>query len=148
MEEEVLFKNPFLKEVFSNSTFLTEKPEVINEISFEPKAAVENHILMSGDAAGLISPLCGNGMAMAIHSAKIVSGLIIEHYKPNRLNRPALEVAYAKQWASLFARRLWVGRNTQKLFGTSLSSMALVSISKTYPSITKWIIKQTHGKPF
>jgi hypothetical protein len=27
---------------------------------------------MIGDTAGLIHPLCGNGMAMAIHSAKIV----------------------------------------------------------------------------
>jgi flavin-dependent dehydrogenase len=31
---------------------------------------------MIGDTAGLIHPLCGNGMAMAIHSAKIVSKLI------------------------------------------------------------------------
>jgi 2-polyprenyl-6-methoxyphenol hydroxylase-like FAD-dependent oxidoreductase len=30
---------------------------------------------MIGDTAGLIHPLCGNGMAMAIHSAKIVSKL-------------------------------------------------------------------------
>ena len=41
--------------------------------SFAPKKPVEEHILMSGDAAGLITPLCGNGMAMAIRSAKILS---------------------------------------------------------------------------
>ena len=26
---------------------------------------------MLGDAAGMITPLCGNGMSMAFHSAKI-----------------------------------------------------------------------------
>ena len=57
---------------------LFEKPEVINEITFEKQDPVSNHILMCGDAAGMITPLCGNGMAMAIHSAKILSGLIIE----------------------------------------------------------------------
>jgi flavin-dependent dehydrogenase len=29
-------------------------------------------MLMIGDTAGLIHPLCGNGMAMAIHSAKLL----------------------------------------------------------------------------
>jgi flavin-dependent dehydrogenase len=28
---------------------------------------------MIGDTAGLIHPLCGNGMAMAIHSAKLAA---------------------------------------------------------------------------
>ena len=32
---------------------------------------VENHVLMAGDAAGMITPLCGNGMSMAFHSSKI-----------------------------------------------------------------------------
>jgi flavin-dependent dehydrogenase len=29
---------------------------------------------MIGDTAGLITPLCGNGMAMAIHGAKLNFG--------------------------------------------------------------------------
>lgn len=148
MEEEILYKNPFLKDVFSSCDFISEKPEVINEISFAPKSAVENHILMSGDAAGLISPLCGNGMAMAIHSAKLLSDLIIQFYKPKNFNRQALERSYSNEWNSYFGWRLWVGRNAQNLFGTSLSSTALVEVSKRYPPIANWIIKQTHGKPF
>ena len=76
MESKVLRKNPYLNELIENSDFLFDKPEVINEFSFAPKAPIENHIFMIGDAAGLITPLCGNGMAMAIHSAKIVADLI------------------------------------------------------------------------
>jgi flavin-dependent dehydrogenase len=41
-------------------------------VSFEEKKNVEDHMLMIGDTAGLIHPLCGNGMAMAIHSAKLL----------------------------------------------------------------------------
>ncbi|RZM07081.1 MAG: FAD-dependent oxidoreductase [Pedobacter sp.] len=76
MEEEVLMKNPFLKEVFANSDFIWQKPETINEVAFENKPLVDQHILMAGDSAGMITPLCGNGMAMAFHSAKILSGII------------------------------------------------------------------------
>jgi len=42
MEQAVLFRNPHLKQLFKEAEFLYEKPEVINEISFAPKQAVEN----------------------------------------------------------------------------------------------------------
>ena len=70
MERQVLLKNPHLKRIFSEADFVFGRPEVINEISFETKDPVENHILMAGDAAGMITPVCGNGMAIAIHSGK------------------------------------------------------------------------------
>jgi hypothetical protein len=70
LEENVIRKNPYLNEIFNTPNFCWINPKVINEISFEKKAPVEQHILMSGDTAGMIAPLCGNGMAMAIHSAK------------------------------------------------------------------------------
>jgi flavin-dependent dehydrogenase len=57
MEADVLHRNPYLKSIYSNSEFLFEKPEVINEISFSPKEAVFEHVLMAGDAAGMITPL-------------------------------------------------------------------------------------------
>jgi len=46
--------------------------------------------LMIGDTAGLIHPLCGNGMAMAIHSAKIASELIGDFYA-NRIKSQNLD---------------------------------------------------------
>lgn len=148
METAVLSKNRLLKSIFENAEFLSSKPEVINEISFSKKKAVEHHILMSGDSAGLISPLCGNGMAMAIHSAHILSRLIVKHLSGGTFNRQSLEEEYSSKWNQLFSRRLWIGRNTQKLFGSSLSSSILVGIVGKYPRIAEWIIRQTHGDPF
>ena len=116
MEKEVLFKNPFLKSIFSNSTFLFERPETINEISFETKGPLENHILMAGDAAGMITPLCGNGMAMAIHASKIASELIIKFCKQENYGRSQLEADYTNAWTNQFAQRLWTGRQIQRLF--------------------------------
>ncbi|ARK09129.1 FAD-dependent oxidoreductase [Fibrella sp. ES10-3-2-2] len=144
MEQAVLHQNPHLRAVFEESTFLYDRPEVINEISFLPKQAVENHILMAGDAAGLITPLCGNGMAMAIHGAKLVSGLSARFLR-NELSRPDLERTYQTGWSSLFSRRLWVGRTVQKLFGQSwLSEVAVAAFGTVKPAL-RTVMKQTHG---
>ncbi len=148
MEKAILFQNPILKDIFENSDMLFERPEVINEISFEQKASVENHMLMAGDTAGLITPLCGNGMAMAIHSGFLASEAIIDFYKGKLKNRSEVEARYAEIWLKHFSNRLWVGRKTQNLFGHQFRSGLSVGLVKNFPSLAKKLIKQTHGEVF
>lgn len=144
MERTILWKNPHLRHVFETYNFLYDKPEVINEISFAPKRAVENHILMVGDSAGLITPLCGNGMAMAIHGAKVVSELATV-FLHNKQSRPDLERLYEIQWKKLFARRLWVGRTVQGFFGDEWLSELAVSAFGLYKPALRGVMRQTHG---
>ena len=148
MEAATVKQNPHLKYLFDNSDFIFEKPEVINEFSFAPKTAVENHILMAGDSAGLITPLCGNGMALAIHAAKIVSECIIRQKSSKKSDRDLLEKEYAQKWQKLFAQRLWAGRQTQKLFGSKVTSELAVALMRNSKFMAKAIMKQTHGQPF
>ncbi|WP_420576283.1 NAD(P)/FAD-dependent oxidoreductase [Ekhidna sp.] len=147
MEEQVLKKNPYLNRILSNSEMLFEKPAVINEITFEKKEPVYNHVLMSGDSAGMITPLCGNGMAMAIHSAKLLSETLIESFK-NGFDRDRVEREYRHKWNNLFARRLWAGRKIQRLFGSPAISEFAVSFGKWVPPFASYLMKQTHGEPF
>jgi menaquinone-9 beta-reductase len=147
MEEQVLHKNPFLREVFKNSDFLFEKPEVINEISFERKSLVENHLIFCGDAAGMITPLCGNGMAIAIHSAKILAESITQFFnKDAHLNRSGLEQHYTSHWEKQFALRLRSGRLIQNLFGNTLVSNLAISSLNKLPSLTQALVRKTHGE--
>ena len=147
MENAVLFKNPYLRHLKDNSEWLFDKPEVINEISFSPKQPVENHVLMSGDTAGLITPLCGNGMALAIHSARLLSEQILLFYQEGR-TRDWLEKSYSAAWNALFARRLQNGRTLQSLFGNVwLSEIAIGSLKHFKPVVNK-LVSLTHGKPF
>ena len=149
MEQNVLFENPHLKNIFTKAEFLFDKPETINEVSFETKEPVWNHIFMTGDAAGMITPLCGNGMAMAIHSAKILSDLIKKHLEEKNFNRNALELEYAHAWKKAFRWRLWAGRQIQhKLFGSEFSSNVAVNLALYVKPVAKAIIKNTHGQPF
>lgn len=143
MEREVLWKNPILKKIWTESEFLFEKPEVISEINFEPKKPVENHILMAGDSAGLITPLCGNGMAMAIHAGLLAAEALI-HGK-SRLEK---EQIYETSWSSEFETRLWVGRQVQRLFGSGKTSRFARRLIQHVPPVARFIIKNTHGQPF
>lgn len=151
LEKNVIRKNPYLNKIFEEAEFLLDKPEVINEISFEKKQPVEQHILMSGDTAGMIAPLCGNGMTMAIHSAKILSETINTFYRPHQFftdKRSILEKAYTTEWNNKFSARLWTGRQMQKLFGKNAATNFTLKTLNHFPAVAGFLISKTHGQPF
>ncbi|MEO6327762.1 MAG: NAD(P)/FAD-dependent oxidoreductase [Ginsengibacter sp.] len=147
MEKNVLQKNPFLKEIFSTAKFLYSSPLTISQISFDKKTPVENHILMIGDAAGMITPLCGNGMSMAFHAGKLAFENIDKFLK-NEVSRKQMEEEYYAQWNHHFAKRLRTGRLIQKFFGKIWLTNMFIGIIKYFPFIIRRLISSTHGKPF
>ena len=150
LEENILFSNPIIRNIFEKAVFLNEQPEVINEISFDKKTCIEDHIFLCGDAAGLITPLCGNGMAMAVHGAKILSDTIINIAPPggivNTQQRLRIENIYKNKWKAAFSSRLFWGRNLQEISGNALLTSASLNIIHSMPSFEKWLISKTHGK--
>ena len=146
-QEQVVFKNRFLKEIFENSEAIFEKPLSISQISFETKKAVENHVLMCGDAAGMIHPLCGNGMSMAIQSAQLASKLILNYFNGEIETRKELEKQYLSEWKRKFSLRLKAGHFIAILFRKDRIASFLLQILKKLPFLLPIIIKQTHGKP-
>lgn len=146
-QENVLYKNRNLKKIFEESTAHFEEPLVISQLFFGEKQQVENHMLMIGDSAGLIHPLCGNGMAMAIHSAKIASELLVNYEKKIIRSRAALEQAYRKRWNEEFRIRLKTGAILSSLLRKEkLANALLVGLTK-FPTLLNKIIQHTHGKP-
>ena len=146
-QEQVVFKNNYLKEIFHSSEALFEKPLSISQISFETKKPVEDHILMCGDSAGMIHPLCGNGMSMAIQSAQLASKLILNYFNGEIETRKELEKQYIRQWNRKFSLRLKAGHFIAMLFRKDTIASVLLQILKKLPFLLPIIIKQTHGKP-
>ncbi|WP_299064351.1 FAD-dependent monooxygenase [uncultured Polaribacter sp.] len=146
-QENVVFKNRFLKEMFQNSEPIWEQPLSISQISFETKKPVENHMIMCGDSAGMIHPLCGNGMSMAIQAAQIASKLILNYLNGTIETRRDLEKRYIRQWNQQFKWRLKMGHFIAMLFRKDKIASLLLSILKKIPFLLPIIIKQTHGKP-
>lgn len=147
MERMILRKNPFLDKIFSSADFLFPQPVTISQISYERRTRVEDHVLFIGDAAGMIPPLAGNGMSMALHGSKLASRYI-DMFLKGQMERYELEQEYSDEWDRQFARRLWVGRRLQALFGSAQRTNLLISSLKPFPGLVSLLIRQTHGEPF
>ena len=143
----VIEKNPNLKSIFESMSLIFEKPITISQISFAEKQTVDNHILMIGDTAGLIHPLCGNGMAMAIHSAKIASELVSKYLRKEIPSRQVLEERYIREWDYNFKQRLKFGRWLSSLLQNPKLSEVALRILTVFPFLLPIIINKTHGKP-
>ncbi len=147
MQEHILYKNPHLKKIFTSSEFLYEHPVTISQISFENKSMFEDHVLMIGDAAGMITPLCGNGMSMAMHGSKLAA-TYLEQFLRNEISRNEMEVKYVRAWENEFSIRLKTGRLIQSLFGKPAATNMFIRAMKPFPFLVRQLIRKTHGQPF
>lgn len=146
-QKKVLYKNPQLKKVFEESTMLFDQPLTISQVSFDKKELVSNHVLMIGDTAGLIHPLCGNGMAMAIHSAKLCAELSLKYLSGTIISRTMLEKQYISIWNKNFKNRLLIGRILSGIIRKEKLFNPLQGLLLHFPSALPLIVKMTHGKP-
>ncbi len=144
-EQHVLSQNPYLAKIMREATFLSAKPLVINDIAFTKKTPVFNHVLMVGDSAGLITPIAGNGMAMAIKSAFILTKFI-DSFLQKKISRTQMEFDYSQAWENNFNKRLKTGRFLQGIFGKKIQSRLVVWVLKLFPFTISKIIKGMHGK--
>ncbi len=147
LEAGLMSRNKTLQGILQNSERRPGFPLAISQVSFRPKTKVENGILLLGDAAGMIAPLCGNGMSMALHASKIAAGQI-DLFLSGRQDRAAMEKGYVKEWQAQFGNRLRAGRLLQRFFGSEGGSNLLVSVMSKLPSVTRALIRNTHGAPF
>jgi flavin-dependent dehydrogenase len=144
LEKAVLHQNKALRDTLADATVLWQKPLTISQIDFNAKTKQEQGMLMVGDTAGLIAPLCGNGMAMAFKSAYLFHHHFLQHHQ----NPDDLAKAYSKSWNQEFATRLWAGRNLQYLFGKGLETNSLIFVANYIPGFTPFLIRLTHGRVF
>lgn len=147
LEKSILQKNPFLNTIFNEAEFLWNKPLVINEISFDRKSLQENGVWLAGDSAGMITPLCGNGMAMAFHSSYLMSNAILDIFQHYSSPTTAFQ-KYQSQWNKHFSTRLKAGRNIQKMFGNAFLTEVMIGGLKLMPPVAKKLIGLTHGRSF
>ncbi len=116
----------------------------IGQVSFARKQRVINDIVMTGDAAGLIVPLAGDGIAMALRSGRLAAECVAS-FLAARVSPDAMTHLYAQRWRREFASRLRLGRALQPLmlhptlFSVGLKAMIAV------PPFGDYLWKQTRG---
>jgi len=108
-QEEPAVESAFAPYEPAQETFLSSTPVV-----FRPRSPVANGVFMVGDASGIVDPLAGNGMAMAIQSALVLAPLLVRLLEnPNA--RTSIEAEYCSTHAELFLPRIRWSRRVAKL---------------------------------
>lgn len=93
-----------------------------------------------GDAAGMIAPVCGDGLGMALRSAELVAATL-----PQALDGApdAARAAYRSAWGGEFARRLRLGRAVQAALLRPVGAAALVMAGRLLPPAVRWLVRGT-----
>jgi menaquinone-9 beta-reductase len=113
-------------------------------IYFGERELVKNGIYMIGDSAAVIAPLAGDGIGMAVESARLVSDVFLKQ-KLEKLDDISTEQIYRKEWQSIFNKRILTAKAVQKIILQNYPRKFGFRIAKTFPGIIKHIIHATRG---
>jgi len=105
-------QNPRLEAWLSQAVQLDEPWLSIAQVPFGPKRAVVNDVLMTGDAAGLITPLAGDGIAMALRGGQMAAAHLLAFLSGSQSAADVCQ-GYARDWQRRFAGRVRLGRLLQ-----------------------------------
>ncbi|HYS53166.1 MAG TPA: NAD(P)/FAD-dependent oxidoreductase [Thermoanaerobaculia bacterium] len=106
--DEIRRNEPRLEQMYSRyqpaqDTFLSSEPVI-----FRGRSAVEQGIFLIGDASGVIDPLTGNGMAMAIQSALLAAPHVLdgqtEKYRQRHHEFFASRIRWSRRVAFVLSR--------------------------------------------
>lgn len=108
----MLSQNTTLAERFRIADFFQDRWLSIAQIPLRSKTLVENDMLMAGDASGMITPLTGDGMEMALQSGEIVANLLANYFETHHDGQKLIS-DYCKAWHQTFDMRVQFGRISQ-----------------------------------
>jgi len=144
---EVIKSNKHFQKVFREEAIDYIKTTNIygtGNIFFGKREMVENGIIMIGDAARVISPLAGDGIGMAMESAKLLYG-ILSKYNLDETNREKIYLSYKKQYEKVFSKRLRTAKIIQGIILNRKSRKLGFGLAKNYPSLLPYLVKFTRS---
>jgi flavin-dependent dehydrogenase len=144
---EVIKSNKYFQKVFSEEAIEYLKSTSIygtGNIYFGGREVVENGIIMVGDAAQVISPLAGDGIGMAMESAKLLFEILSE-FGIDETNREKVYSLYKKRHEIIFKKRLSTAKIIQRIILNRKSRRLGFGLAKNYPSLLPYLIKFTRS---
>lgn len=134
--------NPRLEAWLAQAEPVTGRWLSIAQVPFAGKQPVEAGVLMAGDAAGLITPLAGDGIAMALRGGLLAA----EHLAPYLGGAVSAEAArrdYAAAWRRVFGPRLRLARALQFFMLRPAWLGWGLRLLKAMPALGHYVVAQT-----
>jgi hypothetical protein len=113
-------------------------------IFFGKRNLVEKGVFMVGDSAGVIAPLAGDGIGMAMDSAKILSE-ILYYKKSNHLSLDETGSLYSDKWNRNFSKRLKTAGFIQKMVLKDEFTDIAVSVIRRFPGMMNYFVHATRN---
>jgi flavin-dependent dehydrogenase len=135
-------QNPALGAWLSQASPVEDEWLSISQIPFINKGAVKNDILFAGDAAGMIAPLAGDGMAMALHGGKLAAQSVGQ-WLDGKVSGDQMLHEYAQTWQQTFAMRLRLGRVLQSIMLRPALLSPGLRLINLMPKLGDFIVTQT-----
>ena len=134
-------EEPRLEELYAahkpaQESFLTSEPVI-----FRARSAVEQGVIMIGDASGVIDPLTGNGMAMALQSAALAVPFVRDV-----LAKKASGDAYREAHAGFFAPRIRWSRRVAMILSRPRMLDASLRLVRS-PRAGEFFLGATRARP-
>ena len=144
MIEHALMQNPALAGRFRAMERVTERFVAVSQITFVSKGAFAGDVCMIGDTAGMIAPMCGDGMAMALRSAEMAAPLVAA-YLEGRADAASFREHYARAWQREFGVRMRLGRWMHHAYCRPAVARLGVGAVRRMPGLGRWLIRKTRG---
>jgi flavin-dependent dehydrogenase len=117
--------------------YLSSEPVI-----FRARSAVEGGVFMIGDASGVIDPLTGNGMAMAMQSATVAVPHLMRLL--GGAERAAVEATYRQAHHDTFARRIRWSRVVAALLSRPRALDAALATTRS-AAVGRFFVRRTRG---
>ncbi|MGE5681486.1 MAG: NAD(P)/FAD-dependent oxidoreductase [Bacillota bacterium] len=138
MEKNISFKELFLPEV---SKIIECAPIYgTGNIFFGRKDLSVNGVIMIGDAARVIAPLAGDGIAMAMQSGKLIADIVSKNF-----TSPAqkMEKLYKVKWNAEFSKRIFAARLIQSVIMNKKLNQIALNIGRIFPALLNFLVRST-----
>jgi len=136
--------NPHLRDRFAQFRRVSKSYEAVSQITFVNKPLVEQGVFMVGDAAGMIAPLCGDGMGMALTGAEVLADALIPYLQGGTSTR-AVQRRYERAWRRTYATRMQLSRWMHRLYVRPAMASLALRLGQRLPSAAQTLIRATRG---
>jgi flavin-dependent dehydrogenase len=136
--------NPALRVWLSQAELAASGWRSIAQVSFERKQASYAGALMAGDSAGLIAPLAGDGIAMALQSGQVAASQVSAVLSGDR-SVAHLPGAYQSAWDRQFRSRMRLASFLQAVLLQPTWASLVLQLLNRVPSLGDLLVEKTRG---
>ena len=134
--------NPRLEAWLARAEMVSGRWLSIAQVPFVGKQPVEAGVLMAGDAAGLIAPLAGDGIAMALRAGPLAAEFAGDCLD-NRTSAETARQGYARAWRREFGPRLRLARALQALMLRPAWLGPGLRLLRVVPGVGRYLVART-----